>query len=263
MVACRKNIISISAGQSNGGTQTPLDEATSPTYDAYIGTGGAGAISQVRLARHWGASEEDTAWQPFATQSPTINTLFGPEVGYARDLNAVIQPEGYNLWIIQYVIGGTNLHTDWDPAASSGDQLYAALKTYYTTMKALITANMPGTVEFGDFIWTQGEADGANEANADAYAANLQALHDQIRLDYGGAFLFNRLGTAQTDVTFLANMKTSQNTFNALGRADAYMVDTDAYATVAGDNTHFDSDSLIILGQTHQNNSTTHSGIGA
>jgi hypothetical protein len=234
-----------------------MANATSPTYDAYI-SDGAGEHMQVRLARHWESTED--GWRRLECQSPLVNRKFGPEIALGRDLHTQIGATA-NIWIVQYIISGSNLHTDWDPDAVSGNQYYSAMRTFYNAQKALIEANMPGIVRYGGFCWTQGEADGMVEANADAYDDNLTNLIDNVVSDFGaGPFCFARLGTAQTDITFLSNMQTSQDNVDALGRSYVYMTNTNTYTTVVADNTHWDADSEIKLGQSYAADVISHWG---
>ena len=99
---------------------------------------------------------------------------FGPEVTFSRELKKA----GYNPAIFKFCLGGSNLYGNWRAPGKGGfyDDMVNALNVAIQELK-----NQGHSVNIKGFIWIQGEGDGNNTANANAYEARLLTLINDLR----------------------------------------------------------------------------------
>lgn len=172
---------------------------------------------------------------------------FGPDITFGRTLADTYADDNFAL--IKYAVGGTDLHTDWNP--SGGTNYNAFTNTVSDGITALTTgANAGNTYEIVGMLWTQGEND-ARDGQAAQYQANLTNLIASIRGGYGTAlpFFLSQLSSGQTDLPLdqLAMVRTAQSNV-AAADADVYLIDTESFS-LKSDNLHFDADGQIALGE--------------
>ncbi|HOD82855.1 MAG: hypothetical protein BWX88_04432 [Planctomycetes bacterium ADurb.Bin126] len=123
-------------------------------------------------------------WRPLDRPSPGRGDGVGPEVSAARLLAEALP--GRKIVIVKTAVGGTNLHTQWDPKRKGS--------LYHRMLKDVQTGTAGQDVEIVAFFWDQGGSDSKDEAAARAYGKNLAAFIEQARKDLGRAdlpFLFS------------------------------------------------------------------------
>lgn len=171
---------------------------------------------------------------------------FGPEITFGRDL-ANANPTD-NIAIIKYALGGTTLHTKWDPN-TPGAQYAAFSSTIANALKALTVAG--DTYQVAGMIWMQGESDGwpkqSTLAQAKAYESNLTNFIAKVRADLDIANLPLVIGKIfDTPVwkygTYIRSAQEAVNT----SVANTGLVDTDDLSL--GDPRHYDTASMMSLG---------------
>ena len=114
---------------------------------------------------------------------------FGPELSFARRILDIYRadtspnlPDDRRIAVIKHGRGGTNLHADWDPAATSGRQLYRKMLEQYRSRSADLEALGYQPVLSG-FCWLQGEGDTLREDTAGRYQESFSRVVDSVRLD--------------------------------------------------------------------------------
>jgi len=169
----------------------------------------------------------------------------GPEITFGRTV-ADAFPER-NFALIKYAVGGTNLHTDWDPATGPR---YAAFRSTVASGLAALQSGGNETRIVG-MLWTQGERDAKTNRTGAQYEADLVEFVADVRTRYGAdlPFFLSRLSSGQTNIPAgqLAEIRAGQGDF-ASGDPHAWMIDTDPFA-LKSDALHFDSAGLQSLGQ--------------
>ena len=177
------------------------------------------------------------------TLRPGSGTEIGPEVSFGRTVADAFPAE--DIALIKYAVGGTNLHSQWDP--STGGTYSAFRNTVSNGMAAVAGAGH--TTEIVGMLWTQGESD-ASRTTAQ-YQGDLDEFIADVRLRYGAnlPFFISRLSDQQTAISAagLAGIRAAQENVAA---ADpfAYLVDTDGMV-FKSDNLHFDTAGQVSLGQ--------------
>jgi hypothetical protein len=182
-----------------------------------------------------------TSGGKFVPLGPTSNQRFGPEIGLARELVAA---DISNPVIIKFARGGTNLHTDWDPDATEGRQLYAAWLAHLRTALAELDATgIP--YEIIGACWMQGESDSDRAAD---YEKNLTAFMARVRADLAMPdlpFVIGRVGPRENnpgrDTVREAQVRVADATPHAA------WIDTDDLHRF--DGTHYDAPAMLELGR--------------
>ena len=120
--------------------------------------------------------------------------FFGPEMSLAR---RVARVSGIReLAVIKVAYFGTNLAADWNPAATTGNQLYARLRMHVDAALRLLR-DRSETPRIVGFFWMQGETDGTNSTHAAAYADHLRSFIARVRRDHDTPalpFVLGRIG---------------------------------------------------------------------
>lgn len=157
----------------------------------------AGQSNMVGLGRTWELSPElaepDTsvlihaegqldagragAWQPLSPHFGALDNLFGPELGFGLEIERT-RP-GSQWALIKHSIGGTSLHTDWNPETGP---LYAAFVEHAGRALAELRADRPAEVV--GMLWMQGESDAA-DPHAAPYEDRLRNFVHSVRADLG------------------------------------------------------------------------------
>ena len=179
------------------------------------------------------------------TLRPGSGRDFGPELQFGRTIADKFASDNFAL--IKHAVGGTDLHTDWDP---SGGETYGEFRdTVKDGLAALTDAGH--TYEIVGMLWTQGERDGKDGRTTAQYEADLNAFIGDVRARYGEdlPFFLSRLSSGQTDVPAngLAQIRAAQNNV-AANDSNAYLIDTDGFG-LKGDDLHFDAAGQVKLGQ--------------
>lgn len=171
--------------------------------------------------------------------------FFGPEITLGRAL----QRDGEApVAIIKVGFFGTALATDWRPAATEGDRLYARLLAEVAAARSAL-AGRPHEID--GFFWMQGETDANREDHARAYPENLRNLITALRRDLRAPdlpFILGRIGPppprgyAHQEV-----VRAAQSAAPGLAPAVA-VVDTDDLPRDT-DGVHLLADGVLALGR--------------
>jgi hypothetical protein len=130
-----------------------------------------------------GHCDTETEWRQLSPRSSGVNEFIGPELECGRALYDLEQ-KPFN--IIKCATNGTSLANNWNPAAVSGELLFARMVAYVRAV---------GTGPVAAIVWVQGEGDTGNATLANAYQANLANFINACRREMGEAlvFAFNQL----------------------------------------------------------------------
>lgn len=170
---------------------------------------------------------------------------FGFEVSLGKALAA--KDPARNVAIIKVSRGGTNLHTQWDPNLSGGDNFM--WQTFANTVPEAMAALTAGgdTAEIRGMFWHQGESDGGNPT----YQNDLIAFITACRTLCGRPNLPFAIGELERDhVTPTITGRTYQLAAMASVAASdphAFVVSSAGLPTF--DGTHFTSAACITLGE--------------
>ena len=173
-------------------------DGSRPTVDVYVLAGqsnmeGVGRVTalpadvfeesaaQLYHSDSLGAEGRHDAWLPLrpAGWSGGPVPCFGVEVELGRLLLPSAGSDG--VFLVKHAVGGTNLHSDWDPAG--GPQ--------YSKLQAVLAAALADLVERGvepvvrGLFWIQGEADAKDARTAAEYLRNIEALVAALRASVG------------------------------------------------------------------------------
>jgi len=173
---------------------------------------------------------------------------FGPEITFGRTIADAFPAKNFAL--IKYAVGGTDLHTDWDPSPPDIGPQYSTLQSRISNGLAALQSG-GNTTEIVGMLWTQGERDAREMRTSTQYEGDLNEFIGEIRDSYGAdlPFFLSRLSINQTDLP--------QDDLNAIraaqtGVADAdplaYIIDTDSFG-LKSDDLHFDAAGQISLGE--------------
>jgi len=170
---------------------------------------------------------------------------FGPEVTFGRYVADAFPVDDFA--IIKYGIGGSNLHTDWDPNTGS---TYGVFRATVTNGLAALQSGGNST-EIVGMLWVQGERDAKDNRTTAEYQADLTEFIADVRTRYGAdlPFFLSRLSVLQTDISVdqLAEIRPAQANV-AAGDSNAYMINTDSFG-MKTDHLHFDGAGQQSLGQ--------------
>jgi carbohydrate esterase-like sialic acid-specific acetylesterase len=164
---------------------------------------------------------------------------WGCEAEFAR-LWALERNE--RLFIVKHAVGGTALADYWSPGTGTG---YIAMTRYATTAKSALTGK-GYTVNCIGLLWMQGESDAVNQAQANAYCANLSNFFARVRSDWGSASMPIVVGRIadQAELTYRTVVRAAQAEVVA-GDGHAALVDTDAYGN---DGLHYSTNGIVDMG---------------
>jgi hypothetical protein len=187
--ALNPHLVLVVAGQSNasGVESFNPDPNTGINYLAAPYTNGADANDLITwepwfVAQGMGATPVplDTP-QQITVYSPDILTIFGPEIGLARQLWT---DTGRSLTIVKAAYEGTDLAVNWAPRGTGTppDGLFPAMVSQVDTVMANDAANGQFDV-LGGFYWYQGESDAGQESLAKEYQKNLNKFILALRKD--------------------------------------------------------------------------------
>jgi autotransporter-associated beta strand protein len=174
---------------------------------------------------------------------PLPSATFGFELSLARAL-AAKDPER-NVAIIKVSRGGTNLHTQWDPAG--GDNfMWRTIANKVPEALAALTAN-GDTAEIRGIFWHQGESDGGNPT----YQTDLIELIAAVRSLAGNPDLPFAIGELERDdVTPTVSGRSYQlNAMANVAAADPYTFVVSSAGLPTVDGTHFTSAAYITFGE--------------
>lgn len=114
---------------------------------------------------------EKNGWQPL-TPGKTEKQGFGPEISFAYEIQKLLREQ---IGIIKLSIGGTNLHTQWNPNNPKS--------LYHKTLNMFKASAKTKAIEAAGLVWVQGGADAKNKKDAEQYAANYKDFVEQWRKD--------------------------------------------------------------------------------
>lgn len=195
------------------------------------------------------AAKTNTGWEALAPGQGASTTKIGPELSLGRAL-ADAYPD-YQIALIKYSVGGTNLDVEWDPKDTGGSAyMYDGFLESMGNALANLTADGL-SFEIEGMFWMQGERDARDVGMGSRYQTNLADLIAAIRAQTGEADLPFILGRLADDLntgtyTELDVVRAAQA---AVGDADdwAAMVDTDAFG-MKSDNLHFNAAGQLAMG---------------
>ncbi len=178
-----------------------------------------------------------------------ITEGFGPEITLGRTLADGLVDD---IAIVKYAIGASNLAVHWNPDTPG---------SFYDRMTddvvlALVALDAMGhTGRVSGFVWMQGESDAQVGAHAAAYEANLTALVQRVRTDFGEPALpvvFGRISANLAMSTllpypFLDTVRAAQEAV-AASVPGTVMIDTDDLPMIS-DFIHFTAAGQLTLGQ--------------
>jgi len=163
---------------------------------------------------------------------------FGPEVAFAQALSAALnEPIG----IIKHSQGGTNLAIQW-----SGGKPYERLAEVVEKAKA------SKNIEIIGMLWMQGESDSKEQAMAENYKANLEALIQRCRTDFESPnmiFIAGRTNPQGDRFAFSDVVRKAQET---CGSANYAYIDCDTLPKV-DDGVHYTTAGVVEMGQRFSN----------
>ena len=163
---------------------------------------------------------------------------FGPEVSFAAALSAALnEPIG----IIKHSQAGTNLAKQW-----SGGNPYQRLAEVVKEAKA------SKNIEIIGMLWMQGESDSKEQAMAESYQANLEALIQSARTDFESPnmiFIAGRTNPQGERFPFSDVVRKAQET---CGSANYAYIDCDTLPKV-GDGVHYTTAGVVEMGQRFSN----------
>jgi hypothetical protein len=165
----------------------------------------------------------------------------GVELSYSYRMK---QLNGKERVLVKYGPGGTYLKDstgikDWN--VNSTKEYYNTLKSYVTQAKNDLTAEGK-IIKYKNFIWYQGEADAAEYAGSSLYSANLTALVNKVKSDFGSDI--NIVIVRTHNVFPYSNVVRSADS-TLCANNGWYMVDTDMYNPSI---VHLTSSDLVNLG---------------
>ena len=166
------------AGQSNAeGADAHASEIDQ--FPPYVGAGDPQARSILWYQLGGPSGPGSNGWIPM---QPSLQSgTFGPELTFARKVTG---ETGARLAIVKSTKGGTNLASDWDPNATTGERMYA--HTMQLLRDALGELDSQGVAwRLEGVIWHQGENDMLDNAHVQQYGQRLAALIDRLRTDVG------------------------------------------------------------------------------
>lgn len=239
------------AGQSNGdqqGTYTQITESDYRTFDAM----------------HYLANPHYAAYMPACWSSMVMTSgdkyfgaAFGAEASFAK---AMAAQNSNDIGVIQVAVGGTRLDPDDDQWYPGGATYLAALGQIEDAMDELSAAGMTATVR--GILWIHGESDAADNESPN-YAGWLETLASSLRTwlhttkgfsdQLNIRFVISKLSEAQdaSDAITMDQIHAIQAAQEAAAAAipNAMTVETDDLSIIVGDSLHFNSASLITLGE--------------
>ena len=177
----------ILAGQSNatGWESYAVDPPLGTNYFSAPYTNGADLVDRIEwlpwlvlpgAGRTWTTLSSPQRWNwPGIANHPTI---FGPEVGLARQLWA---DTGRSAFILKETYPGSSLQTTWNIAGGPESVAPQAIAHVLTTMKKDARAGVLDTI--GGIYWVQGEADAEVPSAASTYLENLTTLISTFRTE--------------------------------------------------------------------------------
>ncbi len=162
---------------------------------------------------------------------------FGPEITFGFHLaKRLKQPIG----IIKLSKGGTNLDKQWSPKGPKS--------LYHSLLQQVKEAQATRPLTMAGMLWIQGGADAKSEAMANRYSANLTALINAARKDFGNpemAFLSGRIPPkSDKKKPHWKVVRTAQQDLKASRYA---WIDCDALSK-GSDHIHYDTKGMVDLG---------------
>jgi hypothetical protein len=183
------HLVVVVAGQSNatGRESYAVDPTTGTDYLAAPYANGADANDLITW-EPWSVLQGNGA-TPVPLDSPqqlpdgatTVTTIFGPEIGLARQLWT---DEDREVTIVKAAYVGADLAVDWSPSGTGPlpDGLFPAMVAKVKSVMASDAASGQFDV-LGSFDWYQGESDAGNSADAKHYQAHLTKFIAAVRKD--------------------------------------------------------------------------------
>ncbi|MGB0744704.1 MAG: sialate O-acetylesterase, partial [Opitutales bacterium] len=152
---------------------------------------------------------EQLTWGGGRTEN-TQEGGFGPELSFGRAM-ADAFPE-QRIALVKHAIGGTNLHTEWNPNANggTGGGVYLDfVETTHAALQALTDAGLE--YEIKGMLWMQGEADTNSQSSAQAYKSNIESLIAAVRQEFGVPEMPFLMGLTYGNGNFLGDVRAGQS----------------------------------------------------
>lgn len=159
---------------------------------------------------------------------------FGPEITFAPDMAKHL---GRSFGVIKHAVGGTNLHTDWNPDRAGS--LYQGLRDKVAQAAAARPIRIIG------MVWSQGGADAKAEATAKAYGDHLRNLIVRARADFTPELAFVCVRSNPQDKSFIEIVRSAQQ---HCAEPRYAWVDSDTFA-LGSDRLHYTTTGMIDSGR--------------
>ena len=171
-------------GQSNADGKAEFINLNSQTSRSLEGLDRTGTQIHLSSIDHTTREYVEGTWEQYnpGTNAGTSSDRFGPELGFSDSIKAIVDGGGNDEYdkpvaILKFVKGSTSLATNWD--SPDGDCYTAMIQDIPNGKFDLGQANYKFNIR--GMIWFHGESDGSNQADAEAYEANLNTLFADIR----------------------------------------------------------------------------------
>ena len=216
----------ITAGQSNAAGQNPTVSTHLQASDAGI---------KIWTGAAWVTLINGTNNQALAAPA---TGYWGPEAQFAYLCRQAFPSD--TIYILKHAVGSTAI-SYYLPGGTGYTALTNNLPTAYAALTDPVTEAL---------IWYQGEQDATTQVMADAYQANLEALHVVLKTTWRGnettRFLCAQVAPGDAR-PFLSTVRAAQAAFCAVDPAIRKLNDATGYA-MQGDAVHLNAAGLVSCG---------------
>lgn len=240
-------------GQSNADGKGDINNLDSQTGRSLEGLDRTGTI--IHSSSIDGSTKEyvEGTW---AQIDPGVNTTaqvanrFGPELGFSDSVKSIVDGGGNATYdrpvaILKFAKGATSLAVDWDNP--NGDCYTAMIKDIPNGKFDLGQVNYEFNIR--GMIWYQGESDGSNQADADAYEANLTAFFADVRARFykpALPIMICKVHYAANPPAYIDTVRAAQQ---AVADADANIEIIDTASYDRRDDVHLNAKGMYELGE--------------
>ncbi len=202
----------------------------------------------------------------WAQMTPGVNTAivngmydddFGLQTSFVKKLNE--EPGSIEPYIFQYALAGTTMAVEWSPL-NGGGYSNNTFKLYLSQALEAATEKTVGKpLELKGIIIVNGESDALNEAQANAFGANLKNFFNDFHTWIQSQWQLNNLNTPLTNYKkvitrlntptfpYRSAVRAAQEAYAADPANNAILINTDGYRLL-GDQTHYSPEAQIQFG---------------
>jgi hypothetical protein len=186
------------------------------------------------------------------TNTAQAGNRFGPEVGFADSVKAIVDGGGNAYYsnpvaILKFAKGSTKLSTDWDSNNANNFMYDGMVKAIPDGKFSLGQAGFRFNIK--GLIWYQGESDAFNQTDADNYEDNLNALFADIRtrlLVPNLPIIICKIDYAANPPTYLTEVRAA---LQAVSDADSNIDIVDTSGLGRRDDVHLNATGMYSLGE--------------